>query len=282
MSSINVADDVKLYKRISNLNDCNDLQLALNKLSGWCSENRLELNTNKCRVLSFTRKSTYIRNDYRINTTVLTRVHSICDLGVTFCNDLKFNEHISATSGKAVRTLGFLLRNCKEFRSTSTLRQIYISLVRPIMEYATVIWAPSSSCSINTMENVQRRLMKFIHFRNTGCYPPRGYPNELLLTETKLDSLETRRKYFDALFGTNVINNTTECGALLEHINFRIPRASSRNRDIFYIGTNRTCAKQDSTVSRICRELNAISEDIDKSRVTKADLRKIYLTNSII
>ena len=270
------ADDVKLYKKITSLNDCTDLQQDLNKLSEWCNKNRLKLNTDKCKILTFTRRCTRIQVNYNINNSILSRVHSTCDLGVIFSSDLKFNEHINATAGKAVRTLGFLLRNCSEFKNTSMLKQIYISLVRPILEYATVIWSPSTSSSITILESVQRRFMKFLHFKNTHSYPPRGYPNELLLTETGLNSLEARRNYFDALFGTNLLNNTTDCGALLELLNFRIPRESSRNKDIFYIDTYRTSAKQESTVSRILKELNNISETVDIASVNKVELRKVY------
>ena len=149
-------------------------------------------------------------------------------------------------------------------------------LVRPILEYAMIIWSPRASCSTSILESVQRRLMKFLHFKNTNCYPPRGYPNELLLSETRLDSLETRRNYFYALFGINIVNNKIDCGALLELLNFRIPRATSRSRDIFYIDSSRTCVKQDSTTSRICKELNNFSENLDITRVNKTDLRKIY------
>jgi Reverse transcriptase (RNA-dependent DNA polymerase). len=271
------ADDVKLYKTISSFSDCVDLQEDINLLCKWCADNKIELNTSKCKIVSYTNKLSNLDFNYSVNQTILERVQSITDLGVVFSSDGKFNVQVSAVASKTVRKLGFVLRNCKDFKNTATLKRIYITLVRPHLEYATVVWCPSTACAIKTLEDVQRRFMKFLHLKNTNSYPPRGYPNELLLEETQLDALETRRKYFDALFLANITNHKIDCGMILQEINFRVPRSSSRNHDIFYIENSRTNHKQDAPVSRMSSRLNAISDKVDISVLNKRDLRSIYL-----
>ena len=270
------ADDIKLYKNVSSINDCNDLQQDLDKLHKWCSNNHLKLNVSKCKVISYTRKATYLLQEYTLNNDALERVRSTKDLGVVFCSDLKFNDHVNITSSKAVSKLGFVLRNCREFTNSNTIRRVYISLVRPILEYAAVVWAPSTACCINTLENVQRRLMKYLHFKSTKSYPPRGYPNELLLEETQLNSLESRRHYYEALFLVNLLNGRIDCASILQELNFRIPRPASRNNDIFYLSKRNTCVKIDSPVTRMCRNLNSISDVVDISNISKDNLRSIF------
>ena len=276
--SLIFADDVKLYRRITNFNDCYNLQQDLTQLSRWCITNKLELNTNKCKIVSYTRKYSYPKFDYAIYNDVLERVESITDLGVIFTNDLNFKSHINFITDKAIKKLGFVLRNCREFKNTSTLKRVYSSLVRPLLEYATVVWSPSTSGSKNNLENVQRRFMKYMHYKSTGNYPPRGYPNELLLQEVQLDSLELRRKYFDAMFILNITNGNIDCGFLLQQLNFRIPRSSSsRNHDIFYVDKNSKCVKRDSPIPRMCRTLNGVSDQVDISSATKNEVRMLFL-----
>jgi len=45
------ADDTKLLKTVTNLNDELQLQQDLNTLNGWCKEWKLDLNIDKCSTL---------------------------------------------------------------------------------------------------------------------------------------------------------------------------------------------------------------------------------------
>ncbi|XP_065944345.1 uncharacterized protein [Magallana gigas] len=74
-------------------------------------------------------------------------------LRVTISEDLSWREHINATSAKAIRSVGFLsrnLRNCLE----STRSQAYTTLLRPVLEYASVVWDPYQQL-ISQLENGQ-------------------------------------------------------------------------------------------------------------------------------
>ena len=51
------ADDVKLFKKISNINDCLELQRDIDRLTDWCETNRLQLNPDKCKIMSYTRQT---------------------------------------------------------------------------------------------------------------------------------------------------------------------------------------------------------------------------------
>ena len=62
---------------------------------------------------------------------------------------------------KANSTLAFIRRNLK-----SCQRQIkadaYSLYVKPILEYAAVVWAPHTRCDIDKLETVQRRAARFV------------------------------------------------------------------------------------------------------------------------
>ena len=62
---------------------------------------------------------------------------------------------------KATGVLGILQRNLLSCdRSVKELS--YLSLVRPIVEYATVAWSPHTKKGIDCIESVQRRTALFV------------------------------------------------------------------------------------------------------------------------
>lgn len=101
------ADDVKLFKRVICLSDARELQNDLNELQQWCNLNKLSLNTNKCYVMTTTRKllpNQHLFN-YNIGGIPLIRVNTFRDLGITFDSKHTFESHINAIIIKAFRTL---------------------------------------------------------------------------------------------------------------------------------------------------------------------------------
>ena len=135
------ADDVKLFKVLNDLYDCELLQHDLDNLSTWCKVNRLDLNVDKCKCMTFHRRS-MVNFTYRINNMILERVDLCNDLGILLDHKLNFTEHIVCITAKATGTLGFIKRWSKEFSDPYTTKLLYTSLVRPILEYGCVLWNP--------------------------------------------------------------------------------------------------------------------------------------------
>ena len=61
-----------------------------------------------------------------------------------------------------MRVLGILQRNLSSY-SRSIKERSYLSLVRPIVEYATVAWSPHTKKGIDGIESVQRRAARFVN-----------------------------------------------------------------------------------------------------------------------
>lgn len=81
------------------------------------------------------------------------------DLGVYISNDLKWRRHIEEIVSRANKVLGTLVRtfNC---RDVELWKKLYVSLVRPHLEYASAVWNPHNQGDIEMLEKVQRRASK--------------------------------------------------------------------------------------------------------------------------
>ena len=86
-------DDSMLYRNIRNENGQVILQNALDTISSWAEKWLMELNINKCSVLSITLKRNYTFHDSNILVTTLMRVTSHVYHGVTISSDLNWLRH---------------------------------------------------------------------------------------------------------------------------------------------------------------------------------------------
>ena len=70
---------------------------------------------------------------------VLRRVHVIKDLGVPLDDKFTFRPHVHQIVAWAKRTLGLVKRMAKGFDCPYVTESLYTSVMRPIMEYASVV-----------------------------------------------------------------------------------------------------------------------------------------------
>ena len=76
------------------------------------------------------------------------------DLGVQVDRELKFDQHVELIANKANMMLG-LIRRSFAFLDGPTIKKLYSSLGRPILEYGNVIWAPTLKRDQRMLENIQ-------------------------------------------------------------------------------------------------------------------------------
>jgi len=158
------ADDAKLFKIIRSKEDNKCLQKAVDHLKDWSDNWLLKLNINKCNVVSYCIRdsldtSYYISDngiDHKLNKTESTK-----DLGVTFDYRLTFREHIHQKVNKAYSILGLIKRNFIHM-SSNIFIQLYTSLVRPHLDYASSVWCPYKIGDIEDIEKVQKRATKLV------------------------------------------------------------------------------------------------------------------------
>ena len=156
------ADDRKLYRIINSPEDMSSFQADLNKISDWFKDNKMKINTKKCKIMRITRKKSPLVRDYYINDQSLESVHIYKDLGLLTSSNLSWNSHIDSITAKAIKVLGLVKRTCMDFKDITTLRTLYCSLVRPLLEYSCETWNPHTQRNSNRIEAIYRRATKFI------------------------------------------------------------------------------------------------------------------------
>lgn len=226
--SLLFADDFKVYKHITKPSDCDLLQKDLNSVAQWATENKMPLNTDKCLSISFTRRFNYINYEYSINNQILVRKNQCRDLGVQLQSNLKYNQHYENITNKAYKLLGFIIRNTKYFKNVKSIIYLYNAIVRPHLEYASVIWSPQTETHNNMIEKVQKRFLRYLHVRKHNEYPFRIAYNSMLV-EFDLVRLSQRRMCNNVLFIYHILNNTkhkkcsfiNEIGLIVPKVNLR-------------------------------------------------------------
>ena len=118
---------------------------------------------------------------------VLEQVPTAKHLGLNLHEQLSWNFHTDVTAKKADRTRAFIARNIHSCPK-KVKAACYITLVRPIMEYATTAWAPHTVQNCHKLQQVQRRTARFACHRYDRTASVTAMMNNL-----KWESLETRR-----------------------------------------------------------------------------------------
>ena len=126
-------------------------------VNGWTTRWILRFHPGKCHVLTLGKFDNIKHaHSYKFGNKVLDHVFSEKDLGVIFDSDLSFEEHIFNQVKKANPMVGLIKRSF--FHLTPDLfRQLYITFVRPHLEYAQVIWSPKIT---ETFQATRRRPKK--------------------------------------------------------------------------------------------------------------------------
>jgi Reverse transcriptase (RNA-dependent DNA polymerase) len=272
------ADDLKLFLNITSEESCNLVQADLDALFAWSRMNRLPLSVGKCKVMSFSRSRSLSLSghQYRIGAHVLDWVDSIVDLGVSFRGDLSFIDHINSISVSASRMLGFVMRNSRDFHCSSASRLLYKSLVRCIMEYASIVWCPYSSTHINVLELVQKRFLRSLYKDQFGFYPFL-FPSKFVLGMVGFTTLAHRRDAALIKFLFLVLRGYISCPPILSSIGLFAPEGAmlTRHRSLFFVPHGRTTMFLNSPMPRGLRLLNAISAyGIDVFKISFCDLRR--------
>ena len=145
------ADDTAVYLTVTNMQDSQVLQSDLESLQHWERTWDMELNPGKCQVIHITHLKSLVKFRYLMHNQELESVDAAKYLGVTISKDLSWNTHINNITSTANKTLGFVKRNVVT-KNKDINTMAYISLVRPQVEYASVVWSPYTKDNIKKLE----------------------------------------------------------------------------------------------------------------------------------
>ncbi len=87
-----------------------------------------------------------------LNGVPLERVETFKYLGLLLSTGLSWSRHIDSVCSRAKKILGLLYRQNYGHVDSTTIRQLYISLVRPHLEYGCAVWDPHTHKDIEALE----------------------------------------------------------------------------------------------------------------------------------
>ncbi|KAG7305587.1 hypothetical protein JYU34_009672 [Plutella xylostella] len=245
------ADDTKIFVKITSIHDCLKLQSDLDRVSEYCVQNKLYLNVKKCCIITFSRKLNIIDYTYKISDQPLLRVFEVRDLGVLLDHKLSFVNHVNNVTARAYKMLGFIFRIGHDFNNPLTLITLYNCFVRSILEYASTVWNPQYQCHIDSIERIQNKFIKRLHYKfteyNASCI-----------------SLETRREHRDQLFLFKLLNNHIDSPYLVSRLSLRCPRFLSRSAGrLFSTPVCKRNYTENRFIIRACNKYNTTYNKLD-------------------
>ena len=88
------------------------------------------------------------------------------ELGVIVDSKLKFESQLNSVKNKALKRLNYIIKSTNNLKNPSTFRKLYITLVRPIVTYASYIWSPHHQNKIYQLEKIQHIALRILAKRS--------------------------------------------------------------------------------------------------------------------
>ena len=187
------ADDTSLLEVIDKddpLSSFEKINRDLDRLKQWSVQWRSQFNESKSVYMIVTKKKTEpAYPTVMMNNVQLRKVDSHTHLGLTINKNLTWNDHIDRIVTKASKRLDCLKR-IRSLVPRSTLEILYKSMVRPVLEYASILYDNLTSYLSIRLENCQRAAALIC-----TCAMQRT-STDALLEELGWASLRERRKYY--------------------------------------------------------------------------------------
>jgi len=130
------------------------LQSDLAVLQAWAEKWQTEFNTSKCLHLTISNKHHLLNHSYYIFNPLIQKVSHAKYLGIIFDEHITWKNHTYDICAKANAAQAFIKRNIN-YCPTHIKSNCYKKFVTPILEYASLIWAPHLQKDISALENVQ-------------------------------------------------------------------------------------------------------------------------------
>ena len=183
------ADDTSLYIIVEDpLRAADQLNSDLAKIHLWANKWLVSFNPSKSESIIFSRKQIKpFHPPVKMNQQQISEVNSHKHLGLIFSNDCTWHEHLDYIKTKAWHRVN-IMRKLKFTLDRKSLQTIYISFIRPLLEYADVVWDNCTQYEANELEQIQNEAARIV----TGA--TKLVSIQSLLSETGWESLTSRRE----------------------------------------------------------------------------------------
>jgi hypothetical protein len=181
------ADDVTMYIVYDNQDlAIHQMEENLNKMLVWAKQWYVKFNPAKTDCVTFTRKRNHIPPRILMDNIAVKTSDSHKHLGLILQCDGKWGEQMDEMISKAKRRVD-ILRYLGRKLDRQSLEKLYITFVRPILEYGGVIWNNCQEGESYQLEMVQLSAGRAV------CGAKRGTSHQELYRELGWEKLKERR-----------------------------------------------------------------------------------------
>lgn len=182
------ADDSSLSVTTSNVEDLEGIiNHDLLMISNWSKQWLVNFNPNKTEAMIFTLRQLDNPINLMFDNTPVIFVNDHKHIGLTLSNNGKWHTHVNNIIESTSKVLG-IMRHLKFKIGRKALNQIYVSYMRPILEYASVVWDGCEEYERNSIEKIQNEAARIV----TGL--TRSVSLDNLSREVGWQLLSARRK----------------------------------------------------------------------------------------
>ena len=139
------------------------------------------------------------------------------DLGLMVSSDLKWVTQVDKAT-KSAKAIIAQIKNSFSYFDAELVRLLYVTLVRPHLEFAVPVWNPYLKKDIEKLEDIQHKVTRLVPGLRKKGYNDR-------LEKLRLTNLETRRKRGDLIQFYKVITG-------LDHIKWKKSPEKAMRSDI--------------------------------------------------
>ena len=234
-------DDSTLFE-VCHEGDNTCIQESVDMVGLWTNQNDMRLNSEKCKemIIDFSRNNSLTSGirSVTIGEQVLERVEHAKMLGVTISNNLTWSKHVDNIVSIAGKRVYMLYQLKRAGISQLDLVKIYVSVIRPVLEYACPVWSTNLPKYLSdAIEMIQKRVLRSI-------YPGLHYDDILVLVS--LQSLKKRRDDICKAYFNRLKCNTHRLHHLIPErrdVHYRL-----RNANVYQIPVARTDRYKNSMV----------------------------------
>jgi hypothetical protein len=272
------ADDTSIGHIANDKDSLQDMvNLDLAYLKDWSKRWLVKFNQNKTEIMVFSSRDTKFYFNFDFEGASLRDVESHKHLGVIFSNDCKWTKHIDKLIEKSSKQIN-VLRKLKFKLKRNYLEKIYLTFIRPILEYASEVWFNCGQFNSNRLEKVQTEAARIV------CGFPSYASIASIYKETGWDKLKVRREVKNLTLFYKIYNNLAP-----EYLSDLIPPSVSetsnyylRNSQNISQQVNRLALLQQSFFPSTIKLWNTLDLNIRQIPILahfKSKIRQIYFQN---
>ena len=157
------ADDTSLFIIVENPDTTAELiNLDLEKIMTWAKTWLVSFNPKKTESLLISRRlNKALHPPLFMENQVISEIESHKHLGVFLSNDCSWHKHIDYIKEKAWGRIN-VMRRLKFSLDRKVLETIYLTFIRPVLEYADVVWGNCTNYEKQELDKIQTEAARIV------------------------------------------------------------------------------------------------------------------------